>query len=64
MLEIIPEENITHASSYMPDATIFSELLQHGIEFKKAGLKPIYILDNETKEVFVTSAERIQQTLH
>lgn len=64
MLEIIPEESITEAMTQISGPSTFQNLLQYGTEFKMAGLKPIYILDCETKEMYVTSVERIQKIFH
>ena len=65
MFEIIPEERIRYAADIMPEAdNSFVRLLRYGQEFKAADLTPIYIIDSNTADVYVTSAERVQKSFH
>jgi hypothetical protein len=65
MFEIISEERIRTAADYLSGTdNSFAKLLVYGEKFKAADLTPIYILDQKTADVYVTSAERIQKTFH
>jgi hypothetical protein len=65
MLEIIPEKRIRMAADFMSETdNAFVKLLEYGEEFRAANLTPIYIVDNVTADVYVTSAERIQKSFH
>lgn len=65
MFEIIPEERIRFAADIMPNRdNSFFRLLEYGKEFKAADLTPIYIIDSNTADVYVTSAERVKKSFH
>jgi hypothetical protein len=65
MFEIISEERIRIAADYLSGTdNSFAKLLVYGEEFKAADLTPIYILDQKTADVYVTSAERIEKSFH
>jgi hypothetical protein len=65
MFEIVSEERIRIAADYLSGTdNSFAKLLVYGEEFKAADLTPIYILDQKTADVYVTSAERIQKSFH
>lgn len=65
MLEIIPEESIKEAAEICPDLdNNFYKLLEYGKEFKSADLTPIYIMDVNSYDVYVTSKERVDKRYH
>ncbi len=65
MFEIVSEERIRTAADYLYGTdNSFAKLLVYGEEFKAADLTPIYILDQKTADMYVTSAERIQKSFH
>jgi hypothetical protein len=65
MFEIISEERIKAAADFLSGTdNSFAKLLGYGEEFKAVDLTPIYIIDNKTADVYVTSAERMQKSFH
>ena len=66
MYEIIPEYKIKAAAEYMSDEgdNSFSLLLKYGEKFKTADLTPIYIMNSNTAEVYVTSVEKVERKYH
>jgi hypothetical protein len=67
MYEVIPEYKIKAAAEYMSDEddnNSFSLLLKYGERFKTAALTPIYIINSNTAEVYVTSVEKMEQKFH
>jgi hypothetical protein len=65
MLEIIPEKRIKYAAEAMLESdNSFIKLLAYGEEFKAADLTPIYIMDRNTADMYVTSAERLKKSFH
>jgi hypothetical protein len=65
MFEIISEERIKAAADFLSGIdNSFAKLLGYGEEFKAVDLTPIYIIDNKTADVYVTSAERMKKSFH
>lgn len=65
IFEVIPENRIRAAAELMADTdNSFQTLLKYGDEFKAADLTPIYIINNTTSDVYVTTVERMQKDFH
>lgn len=66
-LQIVPEKVIREAAEYLSAEeknNSFIYALETGKVFKENDLSPLYLLDNETKAIYVTSKERMKKMFH
>ena len=62
----IPESVVREASDAIPDDpdNSFARVLRAGEEFKAAGMTPLYILDQNYKDLLVVAKETFKKKLH
>lgn len=65
-LHVIPEEMvILCASQFGPtEENGFVNSIKMANEYKLAGLTPIYLCDNNMKDIYVTSIEKLKKLYH
>jgi hypothetical protein len=66
-MQIVPEKIIREAAEYLsPEEknNSFIYALETGKVFKDNDLSPLYLLDWETKAIYVTSKERMKKMFH
>lgn len=66
-LRVVPEKMIRAAAETMSaegSNNSFIYALESGKIFKENDLSPLYLLDNETMMIYVTSKERMQKLFH
>lgn len=66
-LQIVPEQMIKQAAKAMEQEeknNSFIYALETGKAFKDNDLTPVYLLDNVSSAIYVTSKERMQKKFH
>jgi hypothetical protein len=65
-LQLISEEIIQYCADAIADddQNSFERILGAAHEFKDAGLTPVFLCSDTLKDVFVTTAEKLQRKLH
>jgi len=65
-LQLISEEIIEYCAEQIADddQNSFRRILSAASEFKEAGLTPVFLCSDTLKDVFVTTAEKLQKKLH
>ena len=67
MYKIVPEKIIRNAADHMREEdplNSFHILLEEGELYKEANLKPVYLYNEKTRQMTVTSRECIQGIYH
>lgn len=55
----VTEDLIRIAALMTGKDSSFYEALALGEEYRQAGLKPVYIMDSDKRQIYVTTAERL-----
>jgi hypothetical protein len=65
-LQLVPEDIIQYCADQIADddQNSFKRILGAAHEFKNAGLTPVFLCSETLKDVFVTTAEKLQKKLH
>jgi hypothetical protein len=67
MYQVIPEKIIKNCAMELENEepnNSFKSLLEEGKIYKQASLTPMYILNVETREMMVTSREKMSEKCH
>lgn len=66
-MQVVPEKFIREAADIMSEEdkdNSFIYALETGKVFKENNLSPLYLLDNDTMSIYVTSKERMKKKFH
>ena len=66
-MQVVPEKFIREAAGIMSEEdkdNSFIYALETGKVFKQNNLSPLYLLDNYTMSIYVTSKERMKKKFH
>ena len=65
-LMILPEKMVIDAAMMVGDVpnNNFNTVLNSAKEFREAGLRPIFLCDQEMKKILVTTKEAIEKKFH
>jgi hypothetical protein len=66
-MQVVPEKFIREAADIMSEEdkdNSFIYALETGKVFKQNNLSPLYLLDNDTMSIYVTSKERMKKKFH
>jgi len=67
MLYEIPEHVIKNSATDLDSEDLdnaFNTLLHASIEFKMANLTPVFIYDEDTSELYITTKEKMENNYH
>ena len=67
ILQIVPERVVKDAARVLEQEEThnsFTYALETGKVFRENNLSPVYLLDNESMSIYVTSKERLKKKFH
>lgn len=63
-IKVVPEELIVSCAEQSIENNRFHKVLAEGLEYKLAGLTPVYLCKTDFKQLGVTSEERLTRKYH